>query len=88
MDQNTRRPPGGRWGSAHLRPMAGVGPAGQAEAAALLRSYHRQVEEWFVEFAQSRSRQRKRACALAVQGLRPDAPLESPAAASAAVPLT
>lgn len=84
MDQNMRRPPGIRWGSAHLRPMAGVGQAGQAEAAALLKSYHRQVEEWFVEFAQARSRQRKRACALAVQG----ASLEAATAARAGIPLT
>jgi hypothetical protein len=63
--------------------MAGVGPAGQAEAAALLKSCHRQVEEWFVEFAQARARQRKRerACAPAVQGLRADASLEPAMAA-------
>jgi hypothetical protein len=40
--------------------------AGQSDAAALLRTYHRQVEEWFVEFAQARSRQRQRERALTV----------------------
>jgi hypothetical protein len=90
MDRNTRRPPGGRWGSAHLRPMAGVGQAGQAEAAALLKSYHRQVEEWFVEFAQARARQRKRewACTPAGQGLRAAASLEPAMAGPTVIPLS
>jgi hypothetical protein len=70
--------------------MAGVGQAGQTEAVALLKSYHRQVEEWFVEFAQARSRQRKRerACAPTVQGVRADAALEPAAAAPAGIPFT
>ena len=89
MDQNTRRRSAGRWGGAHLRQMAGVGQAGQAEAAVLLKSYHRQVEEWFVEFAQARSRQRKRerACALAVQRLPAGPSLEPDRAVPAGVPL-
>jgi hypothetical protein len=37
-----------------------MGTAAPEQAAQLMRAYHRQVEEWFVEFAHARSRQRKR----------------------------
>lgn len=55
MGQDTRRP-AGRWSAAQVA----VSSSGPEQAAGLLRAYHRQVEEWFVEFAQARARQRKR----------------------------
>ena len=76
MGQDIRRP-AGTWGATHL---AAANPTGQAEAAALLKACHRQVEEWFVEFAQARSRQRKRERALA-----PGGPVQAAPDAAAAI---
>jgi hypothetical protein len=81
MGQDTRRP-NGRWSTGHLAMSSSQGPE---QAARLLRAYHRQVEEWFVEFAQARSRQRKRERAWAVaQDLRDP---QRPPAPAQAVPV-
>ena len=56
MRQFTDRPAG----HGNMRRPQDSGAASTEQAGRLLRAYHRQVEEWFVEFAQARSRQRQR----------------------------
>jgi hypothetical protein len=53
-------------GNGTMREPGDGGAASPEQAGRLLRAYHRQVEEWFVEFAQARSRQRQRERALSL----------------------
>ena len=47
-------------GNGNMRHPGDTEAASPDQAGRLLRAYHRQVEEWLVEFAQARSRQRQR----------------------------